>query len=62
MNGVYWVVKIKETGKTLNPPGVSTAPHLYLTKGKANGTFKRLYRPELYEVVPVQLTELIEGA
>lgn len=60
MNGIYWAVKNKQTGMTVNPPGVSSAPHLYATKGKANGAHKRLYKQELYEVVPVQVTEIRE--
>lgn len=63
IDGVYWAVKWKVTGTTVNPSGVSNAPHLYLSKGKAEARWKQLSKScrEATEVVPVQLTELKEG-
>lgn len=56
MNGTYFVVREIETGKPRGPSGVSKAPHLYRTKGIADGIRKQLWKPTLYEVVSVQLT------
>lgn len=61
MNGTYYVIKDKDTGKSVSPSGVSKAPHLYLTEGKANGMLKKMWLSELYEVVPVELKELVKG-
>lgn len=58
MDGIYYVIKRKSDGKHVGPRGVSQAPHLYETKGKANGRRKSFYRSDDYEVVPVQLTEM----
>lgn len=62
MDGTYYVIKRKFDGKHVGPRGVSQAPHLYDTKGKAEARRKNKFRGgEGYEVVPVQLTELKEG-
>lgn len=61
MDGIYYVIKNKTDGTTKSPKGVSKAPHLYSTKGKAEGALKRGWRIDHYEVVPVHLTELREG-
>ena len=58
MDGIYYVIKRKSDGKHVGPRGVSKAPHLYGTEGIANGQRKRYYRPDDYEVVPAQLTEM----
>lgn len=58
MDGIYYVIKRKSDGRHIGPVGVSSAPHLYKTEGKANGQRKRAFRPDDYEVVPVQLTEM----
>lgn len=60
MDGIYYVIREIATGAHCGPPGVSQAPHLYLTKGKAEGQRKR-FGPlwaDKYETVPVQLTEI----
>lgn len=59
MDGIYYVIKRKSDGKHVSPSGVSKAPHLYETKGRAEGQRKRHFRADLYE--SVQLTELKEG-
>ena len=61
MNGTYYVIKRKSDDRHVGPSGVSSAPHLYNTKGKAEGRRKSFYHPDNYEVVPVQLTELKQG-
>lgn len=61
IDGTYYVIKRKRDGQHVGPAGVSKAPHLYDTKGKANGKRKGYFGPDNYEVVPVQLTELKEG-
>lgn len=58
MDGIYYVIKRKSDGKHIGPRGVSQAPHLYETEGKANGRRKSFYSSDDYEVVPVQLTEM----
>lgn len=59
MDGIYYVIKRKADGKHVGPRGVSKAPHLYETPGKANAQRNsRFFRPDDYEVVPVQLTEM----
>lgn len=59
MDGIYYVIRRKSDGKPVGPRGVSTAPHLYTSEGKANAQRKgRYFRPDDYEVVPVQLTEM----
>lgn len=58
MDGTYYVIKRKSDGKHIGPSGISKAPHLYTTKGKAEGRRKAFYRMDDYEVVPVQLTEM----
>jgi hypothetical protein len=61
MYGVYFVIKHKLTGAHSGPRGVSSAPHLYRTKGLAEGQLKSNYRyrnKDDYEVVKVKLTEL----
>lgn len=62
MDGIYYVIKDKQTGKSVSPRGVSLAPHLYRSKGKAEGQrqSRYFYRPDNYEVVAVQLTEIKE--
>lgn len=62
MDGTYYVIKRKSDGKHIGPSGVSKAPHLYETEGKANGQRKRFFREDDYEVVPAQLTEIKKGA
>lgn len=61
MDGTYYVIKRKSDGRVMCPAGVSKAPHLYETKGKAEGRRKTMFRTDDYEVVPVQLTELKQG-
>lgn len=61
MDGIYYVIKRKSDGMHIGPRGVSSAPHLYETKGKAEGQRKRIFRPDDFVVVPAKLTELKEG-
>lgn len=57
MDGIYYVIKRKSDGQHIGPRGVSKAPHLYETKGRASGQLPRFRRDD-FEVVPVQLTEM----
>jgi hypothetical protein len=56
------VIKNKKTGEYDTTRGQSSAPHPYLTKGKAEGRRKSfgVISSEMYVTVPVQLTELKE--
>jgi hypothetical protein len=60
MDGIYFVIRHKTTKEHQRLRGVSGAPHLYLSKGKAEGQRKHLWRSDEYESVPVQLTVLEE--
>lgn len=61
MDGTYYVIKNVETGQTISPPAVSTAPHLYSTRGKAEARRKAFgFRSDKYVVTPVQLIEIKE--
>lgn len=51
----YWVVREIASKAICGPAGVSSAPHLYLTKGKAEARRKTRWQPARYEVVAVEL-------
>lgn len=63
MDGTYYVIKIKATGEAITPSGVGKVPHLYATKGKAEGRLKSMigHWHDKCEIVPVRLTELKQG-
>ncbi len=55
----FFYVREKATKQPNTPKGVqSGAPHLYTSRGKAEARRKGLWKPDLYEVVEVQLTEI----
>lgn len=61
MDGIYYVIKNKVTGEHAIQRGISHAPHLYSTEGKASGQLKsnhRYWNKDDYEVVKVILTEV----
>jgi len=62
IEGTYYVIREKKTGRHVAARGVSSAPHLYTTFGKAEGMRKQKWQPDNYESVPVQLTLVKEGA
>jgi hypothetical protein len=71
LDGIYWVIRDKLTKKHVTKNGVSTAPHLYLSEKKALRQVANLTNHEVvcvrlvehrYDVVPVLLTEIKEGA
>lgn len=61
MDGIYYVVKRKSDGRCVGPAGVSKAPHLYETRGRAEARRKSRFREDDFVVVPVHLTELKQG-
>lgn len=60
IDGTYYVIKRKSDGKPIGPSGVSSAPHLYNSKGKAEARRKCKRNEGSYETVPVLLTEVAE--
>lgn len=49
----FWGIRNKATREIYSPRGVSTAPHLYRTKGIADARRKQLWKADEYEVVEI---------
>ena len=52
----FFVIRHKTDGTFWSPPGVSTTPQLFATRGKAEGRRKQLWHPDDREVVEATLT------
>jgi hypothetical protein len=59
----YFFVRDIESQRPNSPAGTQRgAPHLFTSFGKADGRRKTLHKPDEYEVVEVQLTEIKKGS